>query len=97
MCCLNFWSLPNRQLVFKYPQAGNETGAPWGGKKHGVLETISGGLKNLLPDATHGEGEVVIEESLHKRIVEIFKAGKMKKVIARLLGVGSKTVRKILV
>ena len=61
-----------------------------------VLETISGERNNLLPDATHGKEEVVIEKSLHERIVEMFKAGKKKKVIARLLGVGIKTVRKIL-
>ena len=61
-----------------------------------VLETISGELNNLLPDATHGKKVVVIEKSLHERIVEMFKAGKKKKVIARLLGVGIKTVRKIL-
>ena len=61
-----------------------------------VLETISGELNNLLPDATHGKEESVIEKSLHERIVEMFKAGKKKKVIARLLGVGIKTVRKIL-
>ena len=61
-----------------------------------VLETISGKLNNLLPDGTHGKEEVVIEKSLHERIIELFKAGKKKKVIARLLGVGIKTVRKIL-
>ena len=60
------------------------------------LETISGELNTLLPDATHGKEEVVIEKSLHERIVEMFKAGKKKKVIARLLGFGIKTVRKIL-
>jgi len=60
------------------------------------LETISGELNTLLPDATHGKEEVVIEKSLHERIVEMFKAGKKKKVMARLLGVGIKTVRKIL-
>ena len=60
------------------------------------LETISGELNTLLPDATHGKEEVVIEKSLHERIVEMFKAGKKKKVIARLLGVGIKTVRKLL-
>ncbi len=49
-----------------------------------VLETISGELNNLLPDTTHGKEEVVIEKSLHERIVEMFKAGKKKKVIARL-------------
>ena len=38
----------------------------------------------------------MIEKSLHERIVEMFKAGKKKKVIARLLGVGIKTVRKLL-
>ena len=61
-----------------------------------ALETISGELNNLLPDATHGKEEVVIEKSFHERIVEIFKAVKKKKVIARLLGLGIKTVRKIL-
>ena len=61
-----------------------------------VLETISGELNNLLPDTTHGKEEVVIEKSLHERIVEMFKAGKKKKVIARLLGVGIKSVRKVL-
>ena len=61
-----------------------------------VLETISRKLNNLLPDGTHGKEEVVIEKSLHERIIELFKAGKKKKVIARLLGVGIKTVRKIL-
>ena len=49
-----------------------------------ALETISGELNNLLPDATHGKEEAVIEKSLHERIIEMFKAGK-KKVIARLL------------
>ena len=44
-----------------------------------VLETISGELNNLLSDATHGKEEVVIEKSLHERIVEMFKAGKEKK------------------
>lgn len=61
-----------------------------------VLETISGELNNLLPDATDGKEEVVIEKSLHEQIVKMFKAGKKKKVIARLLRVGIKTVRKIL-
>ena len=58
-----------------------------------ALERIFGELNNLLPDATHGKEEVVIEKSLYERIVEMFKAGK-KKVIARLLGVGIKTVRR---
>ena len=48
-----------------------------------VLERNSGKLNNLLPDGTHGKEEVVIEKSLHERIVEMFKAGKKKKVIAR--------------
>ena len=34
----------------------------------------------------------MIEKSFHERIIEMFKAGKKKKVIARLLGVGIKTV-----
>jgi hypothetical protein len=57
-----------------------------------VIETISEELNNLLPDATHGKEEVVIEKSFRERMVEMFKAGKKKKVIARLLGVGIKTV-----
>ena len=61
-----------------------------------VIETISEEVNNLLPDATHGKEEVVIEKSFHERMVEMFKAGNKKKVIARLLRVGIKTVRKIL-
>ena len=60
------------------------------------IETISEEVNNLLPDATHGKEEVVIEKSFHERMVEMFKAGKKKKVIARLLEVGIKTGRKIL-
>ncbi|EQD25532.1 MAG: hypothetical protein D084_Lepto4C00097G0001 [Leptospirillum sp. Group IV 'UBA BS'] len=57
-----------------------------------VIKTISEEVNNLLPDATHGKEEVVIEKSFRERMVEMFKAGKKKKVIARLLGVGIKTI-----
>ena len=48
-----------------------------------VLETISGELNNLLSDATYEKEDVVIEKLLHEGILELFKAGKKKKVIAR--------------
>ena len=35
-----------------------------------ALERVFGELNNLLPDATHGKEEVVIEKSLYERIVE---------------------------
>ena len=35
------------------------------------IETISEEVNNLLPDATHGKEEVVIEKSFHERMVEM--------------------------
>ena len=50
---------------------------------------------NLLFGIDPGKEELLIGKQLHERIGEMFRSGRKKKEIARLLGVDIKTVRKI--
>ena len=50
---------------------------------------------NLLSGIDPGKEELLIGKQLHERIGEMFRSGRKKKEIARLLGVDIKTVRKI--
>ena len=50
---------------------------------------------SLLSGMNPGKKELLIGKQLHERIGEMFRSGRKKKEIARLLGVDIKTVRKI--
>ena len=61
-----------------------------------IRETSFEEVSRLLPVGNNGEEAIMVGKDLHERIKEMFRSGKKKKAIARLLGVGIKTVRKIL-
>ena len=48
---------------------------------------------SLLSGMNPGKEELLIGKQLHERIWEMFRSGRKKKEIARLLGVDIKTVR----
>ena len=49
----------------------------------------------LLSGTPFGKEELLVGQQLHERIAEMYRSGRKKKEIARLLDVDVKTVRKI--